>query len=559
MRRWMRGFGRDQRGAVSVIVVASGAALLGFAALAVDVGSIFLQTRKLQGMADMAAIAAARDLDHAQIAAAATASDNGWVGAVATEAVTGRYLPDSSVAPANRFVANASEPNAARVTLRADADLFFGQAILGKSSTSISRTATAAKADLVAFSIGTRLASLNGGVANSLLTALTGSSVSLSVMDYNALAAADVDLLSYSKALQTELGLTAASFDSVVGNSISTGKALGVLADLLQSNGSTGAATAVNKLVTAAGTATPAKLDRLFDLGPYGDQDHVAGASGAGIKLKALDLANGVLTVAQGGKQLQLDLAAGVPGLADVDVYLGVGERPANSAWITVTSDKTVIIRTAQTRLYLETKLLNSGGLLGGAGVSVVKLPLLVEVASGQAKLGSLNCAANRASRTVDLSVKPSVGQLAIAEINTAKIGDFTHDLVLSPAQLINIGILKVSAEAQTQLGGATWKTAAFTQAEIDAATIKTVATDDIAQASLSTLLGGLDIDVTLLGILKLLPVGPYVSAVGALIAPAAAPLDGVVNTLTNLLGVRLGEADVRVNGLRCGEAALVA
>ena len=491
MLRWARGFGRDQRGAVSVLVVVSGAVLLGVAALAIDVGSIFLQTRKLQGMADLAAIAAARDIDHAQSAATATAVDNGWVGPVTAEAVKGVYTPDAAVAPANRFVAGASDPNAVRVTLRAEADLFFGQAILGRSTTSISRTATAAKADLAAFSIGTRLASLNGGVANSLLTALTGSSVSLSVMDYDALASADVDLLSYSKALQTELGLQAASFDTVLATSVTTGKALTVLADLLQTNGSDPAATAVRKLATAAGDATPAKLDRLLDLGPYGDQDHVAGASGAGIKLKALDMANAVLTVAQGGRQLQLDLGAGVPGLADVDVYLGIGERPANSSWITVTRDKTVIIRTAQTRLYLETKLLNSGGALGSAGVSVVKLPLLVEVASGQAKLSALNCTPTRETRTASLSVMPSVGQVAVAEINTAKIANFTQELVLKPATLVNLGLLKATVQAQSKLGGASWKTATFTQAEIDAGTVKTVATDDIANASLSSLFGG--------------------------------------------------------------------
>jgi uncharacterized membrane protein len=553
----MRRFRRNQSGAVSVLVVVSGAMLLGFAALAIDVGSIFLQTRKLQGMADLAAIAAARDIDHAQSAATATALDNGWVGPITADAVKGVYTPNPAIAPASRFVANASNPNAVRVTLHAQADLFFGQAILGRSTTSISRTATAAKADLAAFSIGTRLASLNGGVANSLLTALTGSSVSLSVMDYNALVSADVDLLSYSKALQTELGLQAASFDTVLASSVTTGKALKVLADLLQTNGSDPAAAAVRKLATAAGNATPAKLDRLLDLGPYGDQDHVAGASGAGIKLKALDLANAVLTVAQGGRQLQLDLGASVPGLADVDVYLGIGERPANSSWITVTSDKTVVVRTAQTRLYLETKLLNSGGALGSAGVSVVKLPLLVEVASGQAKLGALNCATNRAARTASLSVMPSVGQVAVGEIDTSKVANFTQDLVLSPAKLVNLGLIKATVKAQSKLGGASWKTATFTQAEIDAGTVKTVATDDIAQASLSSLFGDLDITVVIIGLP--LPLGPLVSGLGALITPAAAPLDGVVNALTDLLGVHLGEADVWVNGLRCGEAALVA
>lgn len=555
--RLLRRFRRDERGAVSVIVVVSAGVLLAFAALAIDMGSVFLQSRKLQGMADLAAMAAARDIDHAQAAASATASNNGWSGNVATQAVTGKYRVDASLAPADRFTVGGPDPDAARVTLRAQADLFFGAALLGKQSVAIKRTAIATKADVASFSIGTRLASLNGGIANALLSSLTGSSVNLSVMDYNALAAADVDLLSYAKALQTNLGLEAATFNDVLKGSVSTGKALTVLADLLQNQGSASAASSVRKLATAAGSSTPAKLDRLLDLGPYGQQDHVAGASGAKINLKALDLANSVLTVAQGGRQLTLDLGASVPGLADVTAYVGIGERPANSAWITVTRDKTVVVRTAQTRIYLETKLLNSGGLLGAAGVSVVKLPVLVEAASAQAKISALNCAANRASRSVSLSVMPSVGQVAVAEIDTSKIANFTQELVLKPAALVNLLIIKATVKAQTKLGGVTWKTATFTQSEIDAGAVKTVSTDDIAQAALSTLLGNLSIGVEL-GPLSLLSLSGLAAGLEALIAPAAAPLDGVVNNLTNLLGVRLGQADVWVNGLRCGETALV-
>jgi uncharacterized membrane protein len=46
---------------------------------------------------------------------------------------------------------------------------------------------------------------------------------------------------------------------------------------------------------------------------------------------------------------------------------------------------------------------------------------------------------------------------------------------------------------------------------------------------------------------------------VQGVLTSVAAPLDSLVNGLSDLLGVRLGEADVRVNGVRCGGAALVA
>jgi uncharacterized membrane protein len=52
---------------------------------------------------------------------------------------------------------------------------------------------------------------------------------------------------------------------------------------------------------------------------------------------------------------------------------------------------------------------------------------------------------------------------------------------------------------------------------------------------------------------------GPIGAALGSILGAAAAPLDDVLNSLTALIGVRLGEADVRMNGLRCRDAALVA
>ena len=54
-------------------------------------------------------------------------------------------------------------------------------------------TVAVAKAEAQAvFAVGSRLASLNGGIVNQLLSGLLGTSVSLSVMDYNALLASRV-------------------------------------------------------------------------------------------------------------------------------------------------------------------------------------------------------------------------------------------------------------------------------------------------------------------------------------------------------------------------------
>lgn len=544
--RWRR----DERGAVSILAAASMVAVVGFLAVAVDLGAMFLQSRKLQGMADLAAISAANDLEHAQAAAAATAAANDWPGAVVTVATTGVYSPDPDKAANERFAAGAASPNAARVTLRAPAQVFFGRLFIGDRTVEIARTGTAARAELASFSIGSRLASLNGGVANALLSGLTGSEVKLSVMDYEALLDADVQLFDYLDALSTDLELDGLSYDEVLRTQVNGLQALAPLARLLDDRGKDRAAAAVRALAQAAGDL-PVDLGGLFDLGPYGAQDR---AQGAGVALNALGLTNAMLQLAGGERQVKLDLGAGVPGVADLDVWLAIGEPPAGSAWMAITDSREVIVRTAQTRLYVEAKT-PASGLLALAGAAQVKLPLIVEAASAEAKLHALNCI----GRSGELSVRPSVGFAAIGEIDVSKLDDFKQPLAVGRAQLITTPLLKASALARADLGGELWKTVAFAKSDIESGVTKTVATDDIVRASVSSLLGSLDLRVDLLGLGIVLGQAPVTNLLRAVLQTVAAPLDGVVNSLTSLLGVGLGEADVRMNGVSCRPAVLVA
>ena len=100
------------------------------------------------------------------------------------------------------------------------------------------------------------------------------------------------------------------------------------------------------------------------------------------------------------------------------------------------------------------------------------------------------------------------------------------------------------------------WTPVVFTQHDIKGGVVKSVKTDDIAQGTLSSLLGSLNIAVTLAG----LPAAPTIGLpLSDTVKGLGAPLDAIINDLTDLLGVRLGEADVHVNGLRCRDAALVA
>lgn len=548
-------FHRDRRGGVAVITAMFLPVALALAALAVDMGWIYLQTRRLQGVADLAAISAANDIGRAQLAANATVAANGegWRTPPQATLTLGRYTADAAIPVKQRFQPTALDPDAVRVSVASEAELFFGAAILGRPSVPIRREATAARADLASFSIGSRLASLHGGVANTLLGDLTGSQVNLSVMDYDALADADVSLFSYLDAVSTRLHLTGPTYDQVLQTKLTTGQALQALADVLSTKGDTTAASATRTLAISAGDRTPAHLEAVAALGPYGDQDHVSGGSAATVAVSAMDLAQMVLQAGQGHRQVKLDLDASVPGLADTDVWLAIGEPMNNAPYMTVTRDKTVIVRTSQARLYVDAKLLGSDVL---GGLAQVHLPVLVELASGEARLKEIDCGRKAAT----LEVKPSIGSLKIGDIDLAALDDFKRPLTVASSQLVKAPLFGVSGKSDVALGGASWQTVSFTDAEIKAGAVKTVKTNDTLAAATASLLANLDLDVNFVGLIHIgLGDAAILAALKPLLAAAAAPLDGVITSVTDVLGIGLGEADVRVNGLRCGVAALVA
>jgi uncharacterized membrane protein len=544
----MQRFFRSRKGSVSVLTAVSLFMFIAFSAAAIDFGYVFAKSRQLQGMADLAAMAAATNMANAQQAAQATADSNGWSAPVTAAVVTGSYQPLPSLPPDARFTPGGTPQNAARVTLTGTADLFFSQILLGRPNIQISRTATAAQGQLASFSIGTRLAALNGGVANALLSALTGSSVSLSVMDYNALAGARVDLFQYVDALKTHLDVNAVSFDRTLSSQIATSEALQAIVDVLNAAGDFAAASAVGQIAHAA-NSTPISLGQLLDLGPYGGQDYVNLQGPSGFSVNALDLANAVVQLAQGGRQVRLRLNGLIPGVAGISAWLAIGERPAHSAWLTITDNDTVEVRTAQARLYLDAQVVP----LGLAGVASVDLPLYTELASAKARLSGMACGAEPA---VSLNVAPSIGTTAIGSVNTSELDDFNDGLTVSPAKFVDTLAVKATGMAQIDLGGEAWQNVAFDAGEIEGHAVKTVSTNDAVTAATSSLLGKLTLDVHVLGLSLSVPA--VASGVRNTLASVAQPLDGVLNGLEGLLGVGLGQADLWVDGVRCHGVALV-
>src|SRR5690349_5389284 len=157
-------FTRSEEGTVAVISAIVMTVLIGFAAIAVDVGSFHYDSRRLQGAADLAAIAAASNTAKATQVARTTFTDDGRWTLTSLVVETGNYDPDPGKTQAQRFVPNRQPINAARVQAKAPSPVYFGRIFTDEPSVEIAATAIATRPAEAAFSIGSRLLSLEGGI-----------------------------------------------------------------------------------------------------------------------------------------------------------------------------------------------------------------------------------------------------------------------------------------------------------------------------------------------------------------------------------------------------------
>ncbi|MET0547626.1 MAG: hypothetical protein ABWZ40_15110, partial [Caulobacterales bacterium] len=204
----------------------------------------------------------------------------------------------------------------------------------------------------------------------------------------------------------------------------------------------------------------------------------------------------------------------------------------------------------SQIRLYIEAQ---TSGVV--SGLAALRIPLYLEVASAQAKLSDISCDYSGAS-DVTLSVAPSVGELALTEIDKSRLDNFKSAMPITSAHLLKTALAQIHGKADVHIGGDNWQSVRFSKSDIKSGNVKTVQTNNIAGATVSSLLGNTQLSISALGLGLTTP--QLSAGVGDVLKKAAVGLDPIVNSITGILGVGLGEADVRVNGVRCGGAALV-
>lgn len=542
-RRSRTSLRRDRRGNVSMIVAGSLVMLIGMSALGVDTGTIFLEKRRLQGIADAAALSAASDPANGGSYAQAAVQANAHGDAHITALQSGSYTPDTGIAVSARFVAGGTPANAARVTLESSVPTFFAR-VFGTRTVAVSARSTASRIDLAGFSIGSRLVGVNGGLPGALLSQLAGTDLNISLLDYNALVGGQVDILKTAQILRTTVGLQAATFGEVLDSDVALPAILNAMA-----GATTNATTAATlRAIALRVPGRTVKLSTVIDLGPL--SANLQSDPNRTISTDAYSLLREALGIGGGARQLSLAIDLGVPGIIGSTIWVATGERPVSTPWLAVSSAGGTVVRTAQTRVWIDLKI------AAPLGLGTVRVPVFVELATAQATLQNVNCANGRANATATLAITPSAGDIAIADLDPSGLNNFSRAMALRPAQILSLPLISATAFSDITLGGAQSQNVTFSASDIANHTVRSVSTNDVASGVAESLLQHVDLRANVLGIG--LSASAITSAVASTLAVAAPAIDTVIDQVTSLAGVHVGQADAWVNGVRCGTPTIV-
>lgn len=557
-RNPFRAFLRDERGAIAILGAAFAICGVGALAIGVDVASIFVERRKAQSAVDLAAIAAARDPDKALQAATATVNDNGVFGVRQIRITKGSYTANPALPVNLRFVPNGTPANAVMVELDSRAQVYFGKSFLPAGTTNVATRATAVSTAQAAFTVGSRLLSLDGGILNAFLSGLLGGNVSLTVMDYNALAGYNVDLFKFSNALGTSVVGQAGTYEQLAASQVSVGKILDAMINVAQANGGGAQVDFALKQLKNYSNSNGVKLyvNKLFDFGQSNTLGIGQGGTALQAKATALSIIQAAAEVANGANQVDITSNLSVPGLLGTQLGITVGERPQSSPWIRFGTTG-VEVYTAQTRVRLIAQVGGSGLL---AGVTL-RVPVYVDIAAARARLADISCGPNPANdMRITLAVRPSLANAWIAEpVTLAGWKTLGSPPNMSNATIANVlGMITATGKANAEITNMSDTNVVFRYADITSLTAKNVKTSAFTQSLTASLLGSLTLNVSAGGLLSLTPTGVLTALIRSILTPVAPTIDGVLNNILKTLGIGLGEADVWVNGVRCDGAALV-
>uniref|UniRef100_UPI0025D8090F hypothetical protein n=1 Tax=uncultured Nevskia sp. TaxID=228950 RepID=UPI0025D8090F len=412
-------------------------------------------------------------------------------------------------------------------------------------------SATAEQPAYASFRIGTTTVDLNQGALNSLLSGLLGTSVNLTAVGYQGIAAARVTLGNLALAAGVNslndllaLDLTAPQALSIISAALATtgdatsGTAAGLISGLAgQSyNNAVVIQNVFGQIFNSVGTSLNPAVTSIVGTIPFVD--------GLGL-LTALGQAAAV-----GRASIQLPVTVNIPGLAGIGVFLKVIEpeqtsNPPGRPGLDSTNTPYTTAQSSQVRLQTRINL------------SVLTLPLIrlaldVDVGNGLAELLTVQC--------------PSVSNpqpLATIQTTTAtitgKVGTFSGSATANPPQdpstgsVLNVlGIVRINATANSSdLFGTTHPAQTASGPTFPAPLPALSSSGNLTTLITSLLSSNLNIQILFL------PVNAG-GLLALILSPVTMLLDTILDPLLTTLGVSLGEAAVTVDSITTQRPSIV-
>ena len=538
------------RGAVSVMTAVF-VATVGLAVLvSIDIGNRFYTQRALQRSADLAAMAAAQRLDLPNAAQQAVGQNGLTVDGtnVTLAVVPGVWDANLGTAP-TYFTAQAAvdgNTNAAQVTITQNVPYFF---MVGNRQ--LQATAIAKNTPLVSFSLGSGLASVNGGLLNQVLGTLLGNAnpLNLDLASFQGLANTTVRIAD----LMAALGV--GTVQQLLATQVSLSQFLTAVIAAGAQNGlagvSVGNTLAPNTLVVGPllsntpinvgnSSGTPGVLQFLSMVG--NDQ------SALNAQLNVLDLLTTAAQIANSKNAVALSTGLNIPGLLGATLNLKIIQPPvlaigqpgkdASGNWRTKASTSQV-----QLGLNLSASVL---------GLVTIAVPVGVTVAGANAHVVDANCPVPRTNLSADISgtISPVVACIAAGADSVSS----SLNCSAGPAALIGLLTLPVATiydNPPPTTGVPFGSDTPYNGLQVAVGqTQRATATSGIFSALLANTA---NLQVTVLGII---PVGT--AAIKTELAAIGSILDTLLTPVLELLGIQLGYADIKVNSVNCDAVELV-
>jgi uncharacterized membrane protein len=133
----------------------------------------------------------------------------------------------------------------------------------------------------------------------------------------------------------------------------------------------------------------------------------------------------------------------------------------------------------------------------------------------------------------------------------------FNHlasDPRVTKATIVDTTLVKIAALGHAYATNISTDTLTFSPQDIRDGEVKSVSTRDTLTASM---IGNLELDIKIL-LLTLGTPASVKSALTSTLSTVTTPLDSVLYNTLLMLGIRIGEADVRVTGVNCRRSVLV-